>query len=38
MRERYRALLRAEVADTVETPDSIDEEVRYLCATLALNA
>ena len=38
MRERYRALLRAEVADTVETPDSIDEEVRYLCATLALSA
>jgi RNA polymerase sigma factor (sigma-70 family) len=37
MRERYRALLRGEVADTVEKPDSIDEEVRYLCATLAMS-
>ena len=36
MRERYRALLREEVADTVESPESINEEVRYLCATLAL--
>ena len=38
MRERYRALLRQEVADTVEKPDSIDDEVRYLCATLAAAA
>jgi DNA-directed RNA polymerase specialized sigma24 family protein len=37
MRERYRALLRAEVADTVEKPASIEEEVRYLCATLAMS-
>ena len=36
MRERYRALLREEVADTVEKPESIDDEVRYLCAALAL--
>jgi DNA-directed RNA polymerase specialized sigma24 family protein len=36
MRERYRALLREEVAETVEKPESINEEVRYLCATLAL--
>jgi DNA-directed RNA polymerase specialized sigma24 family protein len=35
LRERYRALLRQEVADTVEKPESIDEEVRYLCAALA---
>jgi RNA polymerase sigma factor (sigma-70 family) len=35
MRERYRALLREEVSDTVEKPDSIDDEVRYLCAALA---
>lgn len=35
MRERYRALLRQEVADTVEKADSIDDEVRYLCAALA---
>ncbi len=36
MRKRYRALLRQEVADTVEHPESIDEEVRYLCAILAM--
>jgi len=36
MRERYRALLREEVADTVEKPESINEELRYLCAILAL--
>jgi RNA polymerase sigma-70 factor (ECF subfamily) len=35
MRERYRRLLREEVAATVQTPDSIDEELRYLCAALA---
>jgi RNA polymerase sigma factor (sigma-70 family) len=35
MRKRYRALLRQEVADTVEKPDSIEDEVRYLCAALA---
>ena len=35
MRERYRALLREEVADTVEKPESINEEVRYLCSILA---
>jgi RNA polymerase sigma factor (sigma-70 family) len=35
MRERYRTLLREEVADTVEKSDSIDDEVRYLCAALA---
>ncbi|HMJ06420.1 MAG TPA: RNA polymerase subunit sigma-24 [Chthoniobacterales bacterium] len=35
MRERYRALLREEVADTVEDPGSIHEEVRYLCSILA---
>ncbi len=38
MRERYRALLREEVADTVEKPESINEEVRYLCATLAFES
>jgi RNA polymerase sigma factor (sigma-70 family) len=35
LRERYRALLREEVAQTVETPDEIDEELRYLCAALS---
>jgi RNA polymerase sigma-70 factor (ECF subfamily) len=38
MRKRYRTIIREEVADTVEKPDSIDEEVRYLCATLATQA
>jgi RNA polymerase sigma-70 factor (ECF subfamily) len=35
MRDRYRALLREEVANTVENPSDINEEVRYLCAALA---
>jgi DNA-directed RNA polymerase specialized sigma24 family protein len=36
LRERYRALLREEVAQTVETPDEIDDELRYLCAALSV--
>jgi RNA polymerase sigma factor (sigma-70 family) len=35
LRQRYRSLLRAEVAETVEKPDDVDEELRYLCAALA---
>jgi RNA polymerase sigma factor (sigma-70 family) len=35
LRQRYRSLLRAEVAQTVEKPDDVDEELRYLCAALA---
>jgi RNA polymerase sigma factor (sigma-70 family) len=35
MRQRYRTLLRAEVAQTVENPADIDDEIRYLCASLA---
>jgi RNA polymerase sigma factor (sigma-70 family) len=35
LRQRYRSLLRAEVAETVERPDDVDEELRYLCAVLA---
>lgn len=35
MRQRYRDLLRVEVAHTVEHPDDIDAEIRYLCLTLA---
>jgi RNA polymerase sigma-70 factor (ECF subfamily) len=37
-RVRYRELLREEVAQTVETPDKIDEELRYLCAALVMAA
>jgi RNA polymerase sigma-70 factor (ECF subfamily) len=34
-RARYRALLREEVAKTVETDADVDDEIRYLCATLS---
>jgi hypothetical protein len=34
MRQRYRALLREQVAQTVENPGDVDEELRYLCAAL----
>jgi RNA polymerase sigma-70 factor (ECF subfamily) len=35
LRQRHRKLLREEVAQTVEDPTEVDEEVRYLCAALA---
>lgn len=35
MRERYRSLLRDEVAHTVENPADVDDEIRHLCAALA---
>jgi len=35
LRVRYRDLLRAEVAETVEKPQDVDQELRYLCAALA---
>ena len=35
MRQRYRSLLRDEVAHTVENPADIQDEIRYLCAALA---
>lgn len=34
-RKRYRALLREEVAKTVESEANVDDEIRYLCATLS---
>jgi RNA polymerase sigma factor (sigma-70 family) len=34
-RKRYRALLREEVAKTVESNADVDDEIRYLCATLS---
>jgi RNA polymerase sigma-70 factor (ECF subfamily) len=37
-RKRYRALLREEVAKTVETEANVDDEIRYLCATLSAGA
>ena len=35
LRRRYRWLLREEVAQTVENPAEVDDEIRHLCATLA---
>ena len=35
MRQRYRSLLRDEIAQTVENPADIQDEIRYLCAALA---
>jgi len=35
MRQRYRRLLRDEVAHTVENPAEVEDEIRYLCAALA---
>jgi RNA polymerase sigma-70 factor (ECF subfamily) len=35
LRVRFRDLLRAEVAQTVEKPQDVDDELRYLCAVLA---
>jgi RNA polymerase sigma factor (sigma-70 family) len=35
LRQRYRALLRAEVAQTVHSPDEIEEELRSLFRALA---
>jgi len=36
MRQRYRHFLRSEVAETVERPENVDEELRYLCTALAV--
>jgi RNA polymerase sigma factor (sigma-70 family) len=38
LRKRYRALLREEVAETVEKSEDVDDELRYLCAALAAAA
>ena len=35
MRQSYRSLLRDEVSQTVEDPADVDDEIRYLCASLA---
>jgi RNA polymerase sigma-70 factor (ECF subfamily) len=34
LRQRYGELVRAEIANTVASPEQIDEELRYLCALL----
>ena len=38
LRERYRWLLRDEVAHTVAHPADVDDEIRHLCAALAAAA
>lgn len=35
LRQRYRALLREEIADTVDGPEAVDEEIRHLFAALS---
>jgi RNA polymerase sigma-70 factor (ECF subfamily) len=35
MRQRYRSLLRDEVAHTVTDPADVEDEIRHLCAALA---
>ena len=35
LRQRYRSLLRREVARTVASEDELEDEIRYLCAMLA---
>jgi len=35
MRQRYRWLLRDQVAHTVENPTDVEDEIRHLCAALA---
>jgi len=38
LRQRYRWLLRDEVAHTVGSPADVDDEIRHLCAALAAAA
>ena len=35
LRQRYRELLRAEIADTVASPGEVEDEIRNLFAALA---
>jgi RNA polymerase sigma factor (sigma-70 family) len=35
LRQRYRQLLRAEIANTLAAPDDVDEEMRYLFSCLS---
>lgn len=35
MRRKYRDMLRAEIAETVASPEDIDDEIRFLMTTLA---
>ena len=35
LRHRYRELLRLEIAQTVDSSEAVDEEIRHLIAALA---
>jgi len=35
LRQRYRELLRLEIANTVGAPEEVDDEIRYLFASLS---
>ena len=35
LRQRYRDVLRAEIADTVSGPEAVEEELRHLFRVLA---
>jgi RNA polymerase sigma-70 factor (ECF subfamily) len=35
LRQRYREVLRAEIADTVASPGEVEDEIRSLFAALA---
>ena len=37
LRQRYRNLLREEVAETLADPAEVDDEIRHLCGVLAAN-
>lgn len=38
LRQRYRSLLRDEVAETVADPAEVDDEIRHLCGVLAADS
>jgi 5'-deoxynucleotidase YfbR-like HD superfamily hydrolase len=35
LRQRYREILRAEIAETVSGPEEVEEELRHLYAALS---
>ena len=35
LRQRYRELVREEVANTVESPEEVDGEIRYLISVIS---
>ena len=37
MRKRYGQLLRAEIAETVTTPEEVEDELRYLIRVVSSN-